>query len=57
MIASSVFKRMDEKLLTSYILKNLISDLKEDQLKADIHDSFLYLTGLDVTNHVFEKYK
>ena len=43
------FKRMDEKFLTEYIMANLISDLRTDQNKADIHDSYLYLTGLEVT--------
>ena len=40
---------MDEKLLSAYIMENLIGDLRKDELKADIHDSYLYLVSLEVT--------
>jgi hypothetical protein len=44
------FKRMDEKLLSSYIMEDLIADLRQDKLKADIYDSYHYLVSLDVTS-------
>ena len=47
------FKRMDEKLLSSYIMVDLIADLRQDKLKADIQDSYHYLVGLDVTSQYY----
>ena len=49
-----VFKRMDEKLLSSYIMENLIGDLRQDQIKADIQDSYHYLVSLEVTSTYFK---
>ena len=54
LIIDPTFKRMDEKLLTSYIMKDLITDLREDELKADIYDSYHYLVGLDVTSTYYK---
>ena len=34
------FKRFGEKLLSAYIIENLTEDLREDQTRADIHDSY-----------------
>lgn len=48
------FKRMDEKLLSAYVMENLISDLRQDQIKADIHDSYLYLVGLEVSSKYYK---
>ena len=48
------FKRMDEKLLSSYIMENLIGDLRQDQIKADIQDSYHYLVSLEVTSQYYK---
>jgi hypothetical protein len=48
------FKRFDNKLLSAYVLKNLIGDLREDQAKADIHDSYKKLVQLDVTSRYYK---
>ena len=45
---------MDEKLLSAYVMENLISDLRQDQIKADIHDSYLYLVGLEVSSKYYK---
>ena len=48
------FKRMDEKLLSAYILDNLMSDLRQDEVKADIQDSYHYMVGLNVSSSYYK---
>ena len=48
------FKRFDEKLLSAYVLENLTKDLREDQTRADIHDSYKQLVQLEVTSSYYK---
>ena len=48
------FKRMDEKLLSAYIMEKLIGDLREDYIKADLQDSYHYMVGLEVTSSYYK---
>ena len=48
------FKRFDEKLLSHYIMEKLIGDLRQDQNKADLLDSYNYMVGLEVTSSYFK---
>ena len=48
------FKRMDSKLLSNYIMENIIGDLRQDENKADLLDSFNYLTSLEVASSYFK---
>ena len=48
------FKRMDEKLLSAYIMEKLIGDLREDYIKADLQDSYHYMVGLEITSSYYK---
>ena len=48
------FKRFDSKLLSQYILGDLIDDLTvDDENRMSLLTSFRYMTSLDVTNTYF----
>ena len=47
------FKRMDEKLLSQYIIENLLLDLRTDINRHDLLASLHYMTGLEVTSGYF----
>ena len=44
---------MSPKLLSQYILTNLVSDLTEDANRHDLYKSTMYLMNLEVTNTFF----
>jgi hypothetical protein len=48
------FKRFDEKLLSAYILPNIIGDLTNDNVnRRDLLQSMRYMGNLDVTKSYF----
>ena len=47
------FKEFDNKLLTSYVLEGLVTDLRTDENKGDMIDSIKYLTTLEGTTTYF----
>ena len=47
------FQRMNPKLLSQYILVNLVSDLTLDANRQDLFKSVMYMTTLEVTNTYF----
>ena len=49
------FKRFDSKLLSAYIIENIVNDLREDQLRSDFLESLSQLVNLEMTSMYFEK--
>ena len=47
------FQRMNPKLLSQYMLANLVGDLTEDINRHDLYKSVMYMTTLEVSNTYF----
>ena len=48
------FKRFDSKLLSAYVIENIVNDLREDQVRSDFLDSLSQLVDLEMTSIYFE---
>jgi len=48
------FKRFDEKLLSQYIIENLLLDLRTDINRHDLLASMNYMAGLEITSGYFK---
>ena len=49
------FKRFDSKLLSAYVIENIVSDLREDQLRSDFLKSLSQIFDLEKTSTYFKK--